>query len=327
MAAKKPSPTVIVDKSDIQRDFTHYFAMFFWIGWMSFFFFFTLSAPLLYMYCTPLFTVLLGLIVASALSPITRSRQPQFCYAMGDWTMRKASEYFRMKVVAEDLEALEKSGTGIFAVEPHDVLPLSIFAFNDAIKGFKGHTCRGCMTSAAFKVPLMRHVYTWVNASDIAKKNVMKMLSEGVSPIICPGGVQEVTLMTNKSECILYLKSRFGFIKLALIHGVALIPVFTFGLRDSYSYWVPRHPLMLKLARHIGFLPMVFFGVWGVPLGPAKPVQYVNVIGKPIPVPKTPDPSEDDLKKYHALFIDRMTALFEDHKNDYGMGDVTLKYM
>jgi 2-acylglycerol O-acyltransferase 2 len=109
--------------------------------------------------------------------------------------MRRAAEYFHLKVLVEDLSALESSGPAIFALEPHDVLPLSIFAFSDVIKGFKGHTCIGCVTSACFSVPLMRHVYTWVKAQSIDKKNLLKLLSEGFSPIICPGGVQEVTLM------------------------------------------------------------------------------------------------------------------------------------
>lgn len=102
--------------------------------------------------------------------------------------MRRAAEYFQYKMILEDKDAIEQSGPAIFTLEPHDVLPLSIFAFNDYLKGFEGHNCLGCLTSACFKVPLMRHVYTWVNAYSVDKKSLTKALDKGFSPVLCPGG-------------------------------------------------------------------------------------------------------------------------------------------
>ena len=61
----------------------------------------------------------------------------KWAWSAGSWTMKKALEYFKMKVILEDKEAIEKSGPAIFALEPHDVLPLSVFAFNDQIKNLK----------------------------------------------------------------------------------------------------------------------------------------------------------------------------------------------
>ena len=64
----------------------------------------------------------------------------------------------------------------------------------------------------------------------------------------------------KKDELILYLRSRKGFIKLALEKGVPIVPVFAFGLDKSYSYFIPRGNFIVKLARTIGFLPVVFTG-------------------------------------------------------------------
>ena len=239
--------------------------------------------------------------------------------------MKKAAEYFHMKIVVEDKEALEKSGPAIFAIEPHHVLPLSIFAFNDCLKGFGGHNCIGCVTGACFKMPLMRHVYTWVNAHSVDKKEVLKLIKADISPIICPGGVQEVTMMENDNECILFLKKRLGFIKLALQHGRPLVPVFTFGIEKSFDFIRPSGKIMAWLGRKLGFLPMAFFGLFGLPLGPSKPVDYTNVVGKPIPVPKIENPTVDDLRKYQALFIEEMVRLFDTYHEEYGMAGVTLK--
>ena len=47
----------------------------------------------------------------------------------------------------------------------------------------------------------MRNIYTWVQAGSIDKKNFFRMLDNGYSPVICPGGVQEVLLLESNSEC------------------------------------------------------------------------------------------------------------------------------
>lgn len=79
------------------------------------------------------------------------------------------------------------SGNAIFVIEPHDILPLSIFAFNDILKGLKGHKCIGCITSICFYVPMMKHIYTWVGAKSADKNNITTMLKNGFSPVLCPG--------------------------------------------------------------------------------------------------------------------------------------------
>lgn len=66
--------------------------------------------------------------------------------------------------------------------------------------------------------------------------------------MLCPGGVQEVTLM-KENEIVLYLKERKGFVKLAITHGVHLVPVFTFGLHKSFNYWVPKSKFMTNLGK------------------------------------------------------------------------------
>jgi len=59
--------------------------------------------------------------------------------AFGEWLMERAADFYHMRVIVEDKEGLEKCGPAIFALEPHDALPISIFAFNDCLRGFGGH--------------------------------------------------------------------------------------------------------------------------------------------------------------------------------------------
>jgi 2-acylglycerol O-acyltransferase 2 len=106
----------------------------------------------------------------------------------------------------------------------------------------------------------------------------VSFLRRGVSPVLCPGGVQEVTLMQHDKECVLYLKSRLGFVKLAMQQGVPIIPAFSFGLRKTFDCWLPRSKFVQDIGRKIGFLPLVFFGVGGLPYSPGKPVAYTTVV-------------------------------------------------
>ena len=326
MAAKSTKKAVVtLDYSHMKRGFKEYISMWLWVGWISFYFLLTVSLPLLYLYAKIPLTIILGLILISLLAPIDRKLQPKWAYSFGRWLMEGAAGYFHLKVVCEDPEAIKTCGVAIFALEPHDVLPLSIFGFNDFFQGVQGHTMLGCLTSACFSIPLMKHIYTWVNAHSIDKKSIQKMIAKKISPVLCPGGVQEVLLMENEDECVLFLNSRFGFIKLAIQNGTAIVPVFSFGLRKMFTFIAPKSKLMKSIGRKLGFLPMLFFGMWGMPFGPAKPCDIVNLVGSPIKVPHIADPSDEVIREHHAVFVAAMVKLYEENKEEFGMGHVKLR--
>lgn len=110
--------------------------------------------------------------------------------------MKKAAEYFRLEVHCEgkisllfcstflthyctDWKAVNESGPAIWSIEPHDILPLGLFAMSDYLGYFPGHKMMGCLTSACFIVPGMKQVYTWASACSVDKKNIQKLLETG----------------------------------------------------------------------------------------------------------------------------------------------------
>lgn len=235
-----------------------------------------------------------------------------------------------MRVYCEDYEGFLKAGPCIIALEPHDILPLSLFIFSDYLGYFKPHINRGCITSAVFQVPGMRHLYSWTSATSVSKRNIQRLLRRGVTTTICPGGAQEVTYMTSSDakECVLYLRSRLGLIKLAAEFGVPVVPTFTFNQRPAFDFWVPQWRWLHKLGKKIGFIPLVIFGVFGIPFAQPKPVPMTMVMGKPIPIPKmTPDELKDKkevLEKYNREVIETIERIYENHKDQFGMGDIKL---
>jgi diacylglycerol O-acyltransferase 2, plant len=289
--------------------------------------FLTVVFPALYFYkATTAIAVWCGILVAAALLPSDRKLQPGWCFAFGAWVAQKCVEYFRIVVVVEDKVALEQqSGPAIFAIEPHDILPLTYVAFHPSVRAIPGHTVWGGITSMCFLVPFLKHMYSWVCAASVDKQTILSLIREGISPLICPGGVQEVMLMDRDDEVVLYLKNRLGFVKLALQQGIPIVPVFSFGLRGTFDSWLPRHPWVRSLGRKIGFMPLVFFGIWGMPFAPAKPTDYTVVVGKPILCPKMPEPSVEDIRKYHGMYVAALTQMFEEGKAQYGMKNYTLR--
>ena len=79
----------------------------------------------------------------------------------------------------EDEESIRKHPQAIFILEPHDVMPVSIFAYSDFLGYFPGKRMIGCVTGTCYSVPFMRQIYTWANGSSVEKKNLQKLLKNG----------------------------------------------------------------------------------------------------------------------------------------------------
>jgi hypothetical protein len=184
----------------------------------------------------------------------------------------------------------------------------------------------GCVTSAIFAVPMMKHFIAWTTATNADKMTIQTLIRKGMSPTICPGGVQEVFEMdADVDECVLYLKNRKGVVKLALEFGVPIIPSFTFGQRGAFSFWIPKGGWVKSVSKIIQFAPMVYFGLFGLPFAQPKRCPLTVVIGKPIVVPKMDSFTEEDVNKYHIQLIDALVKLYEDNKVQCGMGATALR--
>ncbi|KAL3764323.1 hypothetical protein ACHAW5_008920 [Stephanodiscus triporus] len=251
-------------------------------------------------------------------------------YRMGDWMMSQAEKYFGLKTVIEDEDDLirhsERNKSLIFAFNPHDVLPYSVFCFNPSLRRLPGKIGKdGCalMTSAVFGIPFIRHVYSWVRCLPVDKRTFLRRLHDGQSFAFSPGGVQEVLLLNpaKPHELVLYLKQRKGFIKLALTTGSPVVPVFAFNLDGSYGYWLPRGPFVEKISRAVGIAPLVFWGRWGIPFGIPHPRKSHVVIGRAIDMPKNTEGenvTQELVDEWHAVFLEELELLFERHKNEAG---------
>jgi 2-acylglycerol O-acyltransferase 2 len=258
---------------------------------------------------------------------------------IGDWIMHKCEQYFALKTTLEDEDALaqltsEDDPKGVVvAIEPHDIMPYGAFAFYPGLKRIPGRVGKHGFTlisSLIFNIPLMRNVFSWVCCGSVDKQSFRKHLRDGKTVIIIPGGIQEVTMMDpqESQDLVVLLKKRKGFVKLALETGSPIVPAFCFHLDGSFAYYIPRGDFISKLARRIGFLPVIYMGRFWIPFGIPRPQQIHVVIGKPIYLPTLGrNVRQEDVDKYHEIYVQQLKELYNRHNHANGYGERALTIM
>nr|CAB3470444.1 unnamed protein product [Digitaria exilis] len=105
---------------------------------------------------------------------------------------KHAMGYFPISLHVEDYKAFDPSRSYVFGYEPHSVLPIGLSALADLV-GFMPLTkVKVLASSAVFYTPFLRQIWTWLGL-------------------------------------VAFLKTRKGFVKIAMQSGCPLVPVFCFG--------------------------------------------------------------------------------------------------
>lgn len=225
----------------------------------------------------------------------------------------------------------------IFGYHPHGIMCMSAFCnFGTEATGFSrkfpGIRTHLATLAGNFKLPILREYLMSGGICPVNRDTLNYILSKsgtGNAVVIVVGGAAESLNCTPGKNCVI-LKERKGFVKLALQHGADLVPIYSFGENEIYKQVVFEEDslwrsVQKKMQKALGFAPCVFFGTgvfsedtWGlVPF--ARPIN--TVIGEPITVPKTENPSRDDVDFYHQLYMTSLMTLFNQYKLKFGLAD------
>jgi hypothetical protein len=130
----------------------------------------------------------------------------------------------------------EDSSLLIYSTHPHGVIPIHGYlwcAFCD--QHFPNRYGFGALTDIAMRLPLLRHVMSWLSSTSATKKVLLKRMNVGDNLYILPGGVSEIFLACPGRQHHVIKTPRRGLMKLALETGAVLVPIYVFGANDFYS--------------------------------------------------------------------------------------------
>ncbi|KAE9006704.1 hypothetical protein PR001_g17140 [Phytophthora rubi] len=205
---------------------------------------------------------------------------------------------------------------------PHGIIVLSRIAifggsFEDIFPGIK---YRILGASPMFYIPLGRELCLWMGGVDASRSTGEKVLDEGNSIVVYPGGVAGIFKTNpNSKETQLVLKNRLGFVKLAMSHGADLVPTFVFGEKWLYDMWNPPKSVTSFFRKTLGIPVLVFWGkFWWMPKAPAKGKRYGLVYGKPISTEHNDNPTDEEVRAVHSQYVAEIERIFTQYKSEFG---------
>ncbi|XP_027791697.1 acyl-CoA wax alcohol acyltransferase 2 [Marmota flaviventris] len=242
--------------------------------------------------------------------------------------------YFPIKLLKT--HDISPSHNYILACHPHGLMSHACFGNfatdnKNFTKMFPGITPYMLTLGAFFWVPFLREYIMSTGACSVSQSSMDFLLTQkgtGNMLIVVVGGLAECRYSLPGSSTLV-LKNRCGFVRMALRHGVALIPAYVFGETDLYNQHiftpgglVNRFQKWFQRVVHI--YPCAFYGrgftknSWGL-LPHAQ--TLTTVVGEPLALPKIENPSKDLVAKYHTLYIDALRKLFDQHKTKFGISE------
>jgi len=226
---------------------------------------------------------------------------------------------------------LRRDDQAILAVVPHGIFPFALaFAALPERAARAFGEFRPVVATATALFPFVRTFLGWLGAVDASREAVDCALAEGARIGLAPGGIAEMfegypKPLTHPDDEYAILEGRKGFIRMAIKHGVPVVPVYTFGATKMLKR-VQLPGFVEQISKLLRISICVFFGRWGLPIPYRAKLLYV--MGKAL---YPPTASQDDelfrqqVDDMHQNFCMELRRIFDRHKHAYGWEDKSLK--
>ena len=227
--------------------------------------------------------------------------------------------YFKSYTVIFEEEVQETKS--LVCIHPHGIIGLSMgslllskFSFIRKIKV--------CGTRFVRYLPVSGIIARWIGIEGVNHENFKTFMEEGKNIIFIPGGFECATI-TNDKQDKTFILNRKGFIKYALRYGYVIHPVYNFG-ENKLFYTINGFEKLGLILNKIKFPGCFFYGRYG--FLPRNDIDICTVIGKAIKLPTIANPTEEDIEKYHQVYLDELTSLYQRYYKTYG-GSEKLKFI
>ena len=211
-------------------------------------------------------------------------------------------------------------GKIIFAYHPHGVYAFGLFSLVFGISsGFQSlfPNSKGVLVGVAnalLHIPVLGTFFAYFGFVPASKKSLNKACETDFDIVVVPGGIAEMTKFQPDKE-VLYLRKRYGFIRLAMKHGRTIVPMYGFGENNTFQQYSCLKQLREKLSRRFK-LSLVLFRGRGYTLIPFRTPLNI-VFGTPLELPKVENPSNKLVEKYLDKYVRLVEQLYYEHRGKY----------
>ncbi len=127
--------------------------------------------------------------------------------------------------------------------------------------------------------------------------------------MIFVGGEQE-QVQTEEGKCLVVLRERFGFVKLAMKHGANLVPVYAWGENEAYHASNILLGFRRWLVKKFQIGLTFHYGSFYSPIIPLRGTVITIVYGKPMKVEKNENPTNEQIVDVLNRYIAEYEILF-----------------
>ena len=121
-----------------------------------------------------------------------------------------------------------------------------------------------------------------------------------------------------------YIKNVKGFIKLSLQYGYRILPSYSFGECNTYRNLLSSDNAFTRWLSRKQIPAVLPWGQWWFPLLPISSGGVHNIVSYGKKLPQIENPTQEDIDKWHAWYVDELKGLFDRNKWRFGMDDKEL---
>ena len=269
-------------------------------------------------------TIILLLLVIVSLIPINHKPQMWFLKSR-IWKIWH--EYFDYGYDFDTIQGkLDLQQRYLFWEAPHGIWPMGPFLsclLIPELTGVPWESKMVCGTGAdaVFMFPIVRHIMSWLGTHTANRKSFSKIFKNGYWGAVVAGGIAEMFLGTTFNEGI-YIKKRFGTVKMAIQEGAHIIPTFFFG--NSRLFHVVggesgdgKHvsylgKVLQSLSRSLKVSLVIFYGRHFLPVPLRVPLKMVT--GNIIKITQKDNPTDQEVQDILSQVIVEYERLYKSDK-------------
>lgn len=184
--------------------------------------------------------------------------------------------YFRPEI--RGVENLPTTG-GAVLVSNHVILAIDTMVLSKLLFEQAGRLIRPTVDKAFIRLPYVRNWAQQLGCVQGLRENAVRLVGEGELVLSYPGGAREALKNTRTQSYELMWEKALGFVKVAALAGVPIVPVASVGGDDAFETLEYESGLLSRfIGKDTRYRIPFYLGLGPLPL----PIKFYFAIGEPI---------------------------------------------